>query len=201
MMRTFALLLIVPLTLAILVIQCEKEPETNPPIYIPDQSFLDALIKQGVDTNGDSLISETEAEAITQLNVSNCDISDMTGIELFRLLRTLDCSYNQIASLDVSKCYSLGDLNCAYNQLTGLDLSKNVDLKKLVCTGNQLAALDLTNNPKLVDIYCNHNKIASLELYSNDPIKNLDCSDNQLTSLEIVNRSEIFELRCYDNQP
>ncbi len=44
--------------------------ESNPFVTIPDTAFLYALIHEGVDTNGDSLISYAEAEAVTELNVS-----------------------------------------------------------------------------------------------------------------------------------
>ena len=74
---------------------------------IPDTAFLFALIDEGVDTNGDSLISYSETEATTNLTVSGESISDMTGIEAFINLDTLDCEYNQLTSLDVSKNTSL----------------------------------------------------------------------------------------------
>ncbi len=47
-------------------------------VSIPDSIFLIALIDEGVDTNGDNLISYTEAEAVMNLDVSDRDISDMT---------------------------------------------------------------------------------------------------------------------------
>ncbi|RLD25961.1 MAG: hypothetical protein DRI70_06310 [Bacteroidetes bacterium] len=40
-------------------------------VSIPDAYFLNALIEEGIDTNGDSLISTAEAEATTILDITN----------------------------------------------------------------------------------------------------------------------------------
>ena len=77
---------------------CEKDQEPLGPI--PDQNFLNALIDLGVDTNGDSIISPAEAEAITYLSISERNISDLKGIEFFINLDTLICSFNQLSSLN-----------------------------------------------------------------------------------------------------
>ena len=58
-------------------------------VNIPDANFKNALISAGVDTNEDGEISYAEAEAITYLDVSSKNISDMTGIEAFINLDTL----------------------------------------------------------------------------------------------------------------
>jgi len=71
-------------------------------VEIPDIAFLYTLINRGVDTNGDSLISYAEAEAVYYLNVGNRDINDITGIEAFVNLNALWCHRNNLTSLDVS---------------------------------------------------------------------------------------------------
>jgi Leucine-rich repeat (LRR) protein len=81
--------------------QCKKEPVVN----IEDNNFLKALTEQGVDTDGDGFISQSEAEVITSQDVSDDSISGMTGIEAFVNLDTLKCSNNQITSLDFSEKY------------------------------------------------------------------------------------------------
>ena len=52
-------------------------------VNIPDTNFKNALIEAGIDTSGNGEISQDEAEAITYLDVSDKNISDMTGIEAF----------------------------------------------------------------------------------------------------------------------
>ena len=108
------------LFLTLVFTSCEKEPEINPddPVNIPDDMFLNALIKAGVDTNGDGQISNKEAWEITFLDLVYHGISDLTGIELFVNLDTLICSYNKLTTLDVSNNTALILLDCQYNDLT-----------------------------------------------------------------------------------
>ena len=130
-LKTLLFLLIV-----VLLCQCKKDPEPVLEVTIPDDNFLNALIELGVDTNGDGIISPAEAEAITFLDVSgtysaNGEIESMKGIEAFINLDTLDCNFNQLTSLDVSKNTVLTSLICNDNQLTGLDVSNNIVLEGL----------------------------------------------------------------------
>ena len=79
-------------------------------VEIPDTRFLYALIEKGVDTDEDSLIGNTEAEAISYLIISSLGISDITGIEAFVNLDLLYCNRNNLTSLDVSNNYSLVEM-------------------------------------------------------------------------------------------
>ena len=69
-------------TLFFLFTRCEKEPEPEPqpPVEIPDANFLNALIENGIDTDGDGMISSSEAARVNSLDVSYREISDMNGI-------------------------------------------------------------------------------------------------------------------------
>jgi Leucine-rich repeat (LRR) protein len=125
----------------------ENTPVQN--IEIPDTAFLHALIDEGVDANGDSLISYPEAEAIISLNVSGRGITDITGIEAFVNLDTLDCSSNSLTSLDISNNPALKGLYIQDNQIDSLDVSGNTALHYLSFGGNRLASLDVTNNISL----------------------------------------------------
>ena len=66
-----------------------------------------------------------EAELVTELNIYNRAITDMTGIEAFVNLEKLGCGENKLTSLDVSKNTALKALNCGSNQLTTLDVSNH----------------------------------------------------------------------------
>jgi hypothetical protein len=105
-------------------------------VDIPDPAFLHALIAEGVDTYGDRLISSTEAEAVSSLDVSRRNISDMTGIEAFVNLDKLNCSYNYLRSLDVSGSRKLHYLNCSKNNICSLDISNNTSLIRLYLQNN-----------------------------------------------------------------
>ena len=67
-------------------------------VSIPDTAFFHAVLDNGVDTNGDSLVSFEEARATKALWVPERGISDLRGIEAFMHLDSLDCERNQLAS-------------------------------------------------------------------------------------------------------
>ena len=92
---------------------------------IPDSNFEQKLIDLGIDTDGlNGKITITNISSITSLDLSNSTIKDLTGIENFTALQILDCSNNQ---------------------LTSLDLSKNTNLQILYVTGNPLKYINLQN--------------------------------------------------------
>ncbi len=136
-------------------------------ITIPDENFLNALIEEGVDANEDGRISNKEAEEIIDLDVNSKMISDMTGIEAFINLITLDCGENQLTRLDISNNTALTTLQCGYNQITNLDVSNNIDLWRLSCMDNQLTSLDISNNTAILELHLSKNQLSSLDISSN----------------------------------
>ncbi len=193
-----------------------------PVVYIPDANFKNYLLSTSINTNGDTEIQVSEAEAVTgAIDVGNKNIADLTGIEAFvnltRLdcysnqltaldvtkntaLTHLDCSNNQLTSLDVSKNTALTYLQCQQNQLTVLDVSKNTALTSLYCSQNQLTALDVTKNTALIDLYCYQNQLTNLDVSKNTALGILLCNQNQLTSLDVSKNTALTYLYCHNNQ-
>lgn len=126
-------------------------------VNITDSNFLQVLIKKGIDLNNDGKIQVSEAEKITNLNINNESISDLTGIESFTELVSFFCNDNQLTLLDFQKNTKLSTLYCDDNQLTNINLSKNTALKIFHCTNNKLSHLDLTQNTSLGEFYCQGN--------------------------------------------
>lgn len=151
----------------------------NPLVYIPDTAFLYALIDEGVDTNGDSLISYAEAQGIASLDVIDRGISDMTGIEAFVNLDSLWCQTNIFTNLDMSSNTVLRFLNCGGYRL----LIRNIE------------ELDVTNNHTLETLNCQNTDLTSLDLSNNTRLKHLDCSYNALVDLDLSNNTELESLR------
>ena len=183
-------------------------------VTIPDTAFLYALIDEGVDTNGDSLISYAEAEAVTSLDVGglyicNLDfcgttgkISNLKGIEAFINLESLSIQANKIDNLDLSMNRDLTYLDCHMSQLDSLDVSDNIALSHLDCGYNGLTSLDVSDNIALSYLSCCYNqKLTSLDLSKNNALSYLDCSFiHILTSLDITNCTALTVLNCRDNQ-
>ncbi|MFZ0595724.1 MAG: T9SS type A sorting domain-containing protein, partial [Flavobacterium sp.] len=115
-------------------------------VLLPDTSFEQKLIDLGIDTDGlNGRITTGNISAITSLDLSNSNIQDLTGIEYFTALTFLDCSDNQLKTLDVSKNLALETLNASSNQITTLDFSKNTKLKIVYITNNPLISVNLQN--------------------------------------------------------
>src|SRR5687767_4185060 len=74
-------------------------------VIIPDAVFKSILVSDPlINTNSDGEISLAEANAYKDsLMLKDKKIASLTGIEAFTNLTKLDCSYNPIGSLDVTK--------------------------------------------------------------------------------------------------
>ncbi len=173
------------LVITLLILTMVSGPSYAQSVAIPDTAFLYALIDEGVDTNGDSLISIEEAEAVTSLDVHN-NISDMTGIEAFVNLDALDCNGE-------------GSSGVLPNFITSLDISNNAELEYLWCGENMFNALDVSNNDALLYLACNQNLLTSLDVSNNPKLEKLRCWNNQLTSLTVLNDTVLTDLICFGN--
>ena len=164
----------------------------------PDANFR--TIVEYYDTNKDSSLSDTEIAAVEEIDCYDKGISNLKGIEYFTALRSLNCGYNQLTSLDVSKNTALTKLYCKKNQLTVLDVSKNTALTYLRCNRNQLTSLDVSKNTALTKLYCSTNQLTSLDVSKNTALTKLDCYNNQLTSLDVSKNTALTGLNCGYNQ-
>jgi len=168
---------------------------------IPDANFEQALINLGHDAlpiNGS--VPTTNINTIISLNLTNANISNLTGIADFTALDTLWCGFNQLTSLDVTQNTALRVLGCGNNQLASLDVSQNTALTALGCNYNQLTALDVSQNAALTELECNHNQLTYLDVSNNTDLYNLWCRGNQLSTLNLNNNTALIYLYCDENQ-
>ena len=187
--------------------------------HFPDPVFRN-YIKDKFD-DGDGYLSEEERYNVEEIELEDTDASSLAGIELFENLHTLHCAFNQLTSLDVSKCTMLEGLYCSYNQLTTIDLSQNTALQRLSCYDNQLTSLDVSQCTnldslncydnqltsldvsrctKLAELNCSYNQLSTLDVSKcADYLNSLNCDNNQLTSLDVGNFTKLTELYCSEN--
>ena len=112
--------------------------ETN----FPDFNFRENwVLKQAF--AADNYLTDQEAASVTAIDVSSKGIADLTGIEYFTALISLNCSDNLLTALDLSKNTALEVLDCSNNYLTALDVSKNTALKELYCYRNWIRDEDM----------------------------------------------------------
>ena len=144
-------------------------------VYIPDVNFKTFLVNNPViNTNGDSEIQVSEAGFACCLGTMDCsglNISDLTGIEAFASLSGLDCSNNNLTSLDVSNNTALADLNCAFNELECLNM-KNGNISSItafVVLGNPnltCIEVDDVNSSTVINWINNNNNIDPQHYFS-----------------------------------
>ena len=83
----------------------------------PDENFRHYLLEQ--DYGKDGVLTEAEIKGITSIIVYKKGISSLKGIEYFTALRILECLYNKLTALDVSKNTELRYLYCYKNNIKG----------------------------------------------------------------------------------
>ena len=134
--------------------------------YIPDTNFELALIDLGIDIDGflNKRVLTSDISELLLLNVTDRNISDLTGIQDFENLRILNFSKNQVMNVDVSNNTLLALLRFNNNQVDNIDLSNNSLLREFYGYDNELVSLDLSNNPNLFNVYCWNNNLGSLNL-------------------------------------
>jgi Leucine-rich repeat (LRR) protein len=168
---------------------------------IPDVNFEQMLIQLGYDFGTpDGKVTTSKISGVTSLDISGRSITDLTGIQDFVALQSLNCRSNQLTALDVSNNIALKYLVCYSNQLTALDVSMNTALEQLTCYSNKLTTLDVSKNVALKYLYCYENQLTALDVSMNTALTKLDCYTNQLTSLNVSQNVSLTELNCYSNK-
>ena len=159
-----------------------------------DENFKTAILAiPGLDANNDGSIQCSEAAAWTGvIDVSGKSITDLKGIEYFTNITSLNCSNNQLTTMDISSNTALQTINFSGNLFTQADLSKNTALTTVYCQGNRLTSLDLSKHTHLSYLNCSNNALQVLNLKNgnNTNMTYFDARTNsKLSCIEVDNVS------------
>jgi Leucine-rich repeat (LRR) protein len=191
-------------------------------VSIPDEAFKVKLISLGIDTNSDGEIQQSEALAVTTLDVSSSNILYLDGIEAFTNLTSLNCKLNfiktinvsalvnlisldfsfcQIKNINISTLTNLQSFDCTLNGISNLNLSGLTNLKSLKCSINHLTSLNLTGLNNLESLDISHNPFPSISDVTgiSNNLKVLGCNGLQLTTLNVTQYPNLKELYCVQN--
>ena len=138
-----------------------------------------------IDTNNDGEIQFSEALAIKWLKVNSSTITDLMGIESFTNLKSLNCSSNQLTSLNLSSLTTLEFLNNSSNQLTSLNVTGLTNLLTLNCSSNFLTVLNLIGLSGLNNLNCSNNLLTNLNISSIAILTVLDFSNNNIQNINL----------------
>ncbi|MEQ9467441.1 MAG: Ig-like domain-containing protein [Ekhidna sp.] len=171
-------------------------------VNIPDENFKDYLVNNtNINANEDEDIQVSEAATFTgSIDVYSRDISDLTGIEAFPLLTSLNCLDNNLTSIDVSQNTALEYLNVGFNSLTSLNVSNNTNLLYLGAYVNEITSLDVSQNTALAALEVYDNMLTSIDVSQNLNLETLEVQENQLTSMVLGANTNLEALYCHNNQ-
>jgi len=167
--------------------------------FIPDENFEQELIDLSYDDVLDNNVLTHRIDGITNLNLQNLTINDLTGIQDFAALTYLNCDNNSLINLDLSNNANLTYLHCNNNSLINLDLSNNANLQTLTCHGNALETLLLSPSAAISSIDCSNNYLISIDLPQNTALMQLTIYNNQIQSLNISFATQLTSLHCNMN--
>jgi Leucine-rich repeat (LRR) protein len=167
---------------------------------IPDANFEAALETLGYDDiSGDGQVPTIVISAITNLNLDNAGIADLTGIEDFTALTILECGWNTFTSVDLSNNTLLQEFRANNCNLTSINISNLTILEKLQINENALQTLDISTNVNLKELTVSDNQLTELNITNNVQLEALFAGGNQLTSLNTSNNILLDELEMYNS--
>tara|TARA_R110002096_G_scaffold148834_5_gene310006 strand:- start:6 stop:1583 length:1578 start_codon:yes stop_codon:yes gene_type:complete len=167
---------------------------------IPDDNFEQALIDLGYDSGPlNNLVPTANIENIDILGVGNKGITDLTGIEDFVGLISLNADDNNLTSVDLSGNINLKIVAINRNELTSINVSNNLQLEVLNLDQNQLTQIDVSNNTDLTLLLLNFNQLNSLSIENNLNILSLSCFINNISSFTLPENSSMEFLNVSSN--
>ncbi|MEX6626772.1 DUF7619 domain-containing protein [Tenacibaculum salmonis] len=172
-------------------------------IDFPDPLFENALLNHipKIDTDNNSEISIQEAENVTYLNLDNKWINNLSGIENFVNLVTLQANKNQLTSIDITKNVELRSINLNWSKLTSIDVTKNIKLSSISLARNyKISNIDLTNNLDLTSINLDFNQLTSIDFTKNIKLRSISLSFNQLTSIDFTKNVNLLTIELSRNK-
>ncbi|MBR0079232.1 MAG: hypothetical protein IJP69_02530 [Synergistaceae bacterium] len=176
----------------------------------PDIAFR-AYVKKNFDTDSDGKLSTAEISAVTTISVSHYQapgeitddhifhdigVNGLRGVEFFTELTFLDCSKNELRSLDISKNTKLTTLYCSGAWLSELDVTKHTALIDLQCAGNYFSSFDVSKNTALVSLDCGIEELTGLDVTKNTNLKSLRLEVSKLTQLDLSKNTALTFLLC-----
>lgn len=169
----------------------------------PDATFRNWLLAQ--EYGKDGFLTDEEIAGVKEIDVNGFvtggTIASLKGIEHFTALTTLNCYFNQITALDLSKNTALTTLLIGSNPLKAMpDLSQNTKLTVLDCSSLVLTKLDVSKLTALTELSCGSNQLKELDLEKLTALTTLNIENNQFETLDVSHNTALTSLNCTNNR-
>ncbi|MBB6370470.1 T9SS type A sorting domain-containing protein [Chryseobacterium shigense] len=190
-------------------------------INIPDANFKAKLLSSSpsntvakdvsgnyftIDANADGEIDEGEVQVITELNISNANITTLgTVLNYFESLVKLDASNNLLTSFQYG--YQLISNYAVLGTLRNASFKNNPNLQTFQFTGSPtgpypfgLEELDVENCPSLQSVKLQYNYLTYLNIKNCTNLEELDVTRNQLTNIDFLNNTNLKSVNISQNK-
>ena len=158
-----------------------------------------------IDADGDGKITFEEAAVVKELNLGFSEkpesskdcITDITGLEYFTSLETLNLKYNTVSDAKpIEGISTLQVLILGENPISSINLDKLGELIDLRLYGTNISEIDLSKTPKLESLYLQRTKVSKVDL---TPLQSLDQAlINNCSNLSEIKASNLPSLTRLD---
>ena len=168
----------------------------------PDENLRNYLKESGFDKNDDGYFSQSELDAVEEMEATYNKLENLKGLEYFRNLKSLDIRLNNISGeLDLQLFPNLTIVYCDDNEITSIRFGENCKLELIGCNYNQIEVLDVSGLDHLDQLVCTGNPLKVLKFNEKWTSIRLYCNECSLTSLKIPESLDASEtqINCENN--
>ena len=168
----------------------------------PDENLRNYLKESGFDKNDDGYFSQSELDAVEEMEAIYNKLENLKGLEYFRNLKSLDIRLNNISGeLDLQLFPNLTSVYCDDNEITSIRFGEDCKLELIECNYNQIEVLDVSGLDHLDQLNCTGNPLKVLKFNEKWTSIRLYCDECSLTSLKIPESLDAFEtqINCENN--
>ena len=169
-------------------------------------AFVRKIVLGKFDKDGDGAISAEEAEAVTELDFSDCGLvdGDLAGLEVFPIEK-LNLDGNGFTAIDILAFPKLSWLQINGNKLTALSigtsssaLNQNLHLE---AARNQIATFTGPSySAKISYLDLSGNKLSSFSLMYCSVVEYVNLANNQLASVSMTSATAVKEVNVHGNK-
>lgn len=168
----------------------------------PDENLRNYLKESGFDKNDDGYFSQSELDAVEEMEATYNKLENLKGLEYFRNLKSLDIRLNNISGeLDLQLFPNLTSVYCDDNEITSIRFGENCKLELIGCNYNQIEVLDVSGLDHLDQLVCTGNPLKVLKFNEKWTSIRLYCNECSLTSLKFPESLDASEtqINCENN--
>lgn len=173
---------------------CQSISFTNPNF---EKSVL--LKYPEIDINKNGKIEKEEAEAISNLDLMEQNLTNADDVKYFKNIEYLSLTINGISKLKLNDLKKLKEIYCARNKLFEFEISNIPSLEKLYIGRNELKKVTVINCPNIEVLNMMDNQITDFDFKPFKNLKYLTIDNNKFEKLDITNNPELIQITINKN--